>query len=215
MVVEILKSFAIGICASVPLGPVAIVVMQKSLSYGQKAGFIAGLGATTVDTTYAIISIFALAIAQNFISTYQTFIYFVGGLIVALIGASIAFRNPFKKMKANETIRGASIKDYLQVVVMSLSNPGAILAMFALFAFFGMNFDSGQGVKNVFPVILAVACGSASYWLFFSWLFSHWRKSLRIGTLVWVNRVFGIIVLIIGISLIGQGLYEVAFVRMK
>jgi threonine/homoserine/homoserine lactone efflux protein len=214
MFADILKSFAIGVCASVPLGPVAIVVMQKSLSYGQKAGMIAGLGATTVDTAYAIVSIFALAIAQNFITTYQTFIYFAGGVIVALIGASIAFRNPFKQMKADDPLRGASIKDYLQVMVMSLSNPGAILAMFALFAFFGMNFDSPKGVK-VFPIILAVAGGSACYWLFFSWLFSHWRKSLRIGTLIWINRVFGILVLIIGISLIGEGLYEVLFSRIN
>ena len=214
MFADILKSFAIGICASVPLGPVAIVVMQKSLSYGQKAGVIAGLGATTVDTAYAIISIFALTIAQSFISTYQTFIYFAGGLIVALIGASIAFSNPFKKMKARDPMRGASIKDYLQVAAMSLSNPGAILAMFALFAFFGMDFDSQQGA-NVFPVILAVAAGSACYWLFFSWLFSHWRKSFRIGTLMWINRVFGILVLIIGISLIGEGLYEALLSKLN
>ncbi len=153
---------------------------------------IAGLGATTVDTAYAIISIFALTIAQNFISTYQTFIYFVGGIIVAIIGASIAFRDPFKKMKTNDPPRGASIKDYLQVAAMSLSNPGAILAMFALFAFFGMDFDSRQGAA-VFPVILAVA----------------------IGTLMWINRVFGILVLIIGISLIGEGLYEALFSKLN
>lgn len=212
MVVDILKGFAIGICASVPLGPVAIVVMQKSLGYGQKAGFIAGLGATTVDTTYAVISIFALALAQSFISKYQVFIYLVGGLIVTLIGCSITFINPFKKVKrVEETARGASIKDYLQVVAMSLSNPGAILAMFALFAFFGMDFDSQS--KKVLPVILAVALGSMAYWFFFSWLFSHWRKSLRIETLIWINRVFGIIVLILGIALVGEGLYETIFFR--
>ena len=53
MIVDVLKAFAIGICASAPLGPAAILVLQKSLSYGHRAGFYTGLGATTIDTTYA------------------------------------------------------------------------------------------------------------------------------------------------------------------
>lgn len=57
MLLEILKAFIIGICASAPLGPVAILVLQKSICYGHKAGFTTGLGASLVDTAYAIISI--------------------------------------------------------------------------------------------------------------------------------------------------------------
>ena len=34
MLLEILKAFIIGICASAPLGPVAILVLQKSICYG-------------------------------------------------------------------------------------------------------------------------------------------------------------------------------------
>ena len=68
MLLEILKAFIIGICASAPLGPVAILVLQRTICYGQKAGFATGLGASLVDTAYAIISIFAWAFAQNFIT---------------------------------------------------------------------------------------------------------------------------------------------------
>ena len=123
MTPDLLKAFAIGICASVPIGPIAILVLQKSLSYGHKAGFATGLGATTVDTTYAIVSIFALAVAQNFLNTYETFIFLIGGIIVAALGWSMAFKDPFRKMKPGEEERGASIKDYLQAVATALSNP--------------------------------------------------------------------------------------------
>ena len=40
MVLDILKGFLVGICASAPLGPIAIFVIQKSLSEGHKSGFI-------------------------------------------------------------------------------------------------------------------------------------------------------------------------------
>ena len=42
MFISILKAFIIGICASAPIGPIAILVIQKSLSKGHKAGFITG-----------------------------------------------------------------------------------------------------------------------------------------------------------------------------
>lgn len=207
MLLEILKAFIIGICASAPLGPIAILVMQKSLSYGHRAGFATGLGATTIDTTYATISIFALAIAQNFLDKYENLIYLIGGIVVAAVGFSMAFKDPFRKMKSGDGERGASVKDYLQAVGTALSNPGAVFVMFALFAFFQVNVDAKN--FSVVPVILAVAGGSMTYWFFFSWLFSSWRKAINMRTMMWVNRIAGMIIMIIGIALLGGGLFNI------
>ncbi len=53
MLIDILKSYLIGICAAAPLGPIAILVLQKTLHYGHRGGFTSALGSTLVDTTYA------------------------------------------------------------------------------------------------------------------------------------------------------------------
>lgn len=209
MLLQILKAFIIGICASVPLGPIAILVLQKSLSYGHRAGFVTGLGATTMDTAYAAISIFALAIAQEFIDAHQLWIFLVGGLIVASVGFSMTFKDPFRKMKPGDSERGPSIKDYLQAVVMTLSNPGAIFVMFALFAFF--NVDVSTQNVDVFPILLAVALGSMFYWYLFSMAFGRWRRAFRMSTIMWLNRVAGIVLMIIGLALSVDGLFELVF----
>ena len=86
MIVDMLKGFLVGICASAPVGPIAILVVQKSLSKGHKAGFISGLGASVVDTLYAFIAIFALAFAQKFIEEHQNAILLVGGVVLAIVG---------------------------------------------------------------------------------------------------------------------------------
>ena len=209
MTTDILKAFAIGICASVPIGPIAILVLQKSLSYGHKAGFATGLGATTVDTAYAIVSVFALAVAQNFLETYETFIFLIGGIIVAALGWSMAFKDLFRKMKPGDEERGASVKDYFQAVATALSNPGAIFVMFALFAFFGVDADE-RGFR-VFPIILAVAAGSMTYWFTFSRAFGKWRRAIDLKSLIWLNRIACIVLMIIGIALVGEGLFDILF----
>ena len=128
MLVNVLKAFLIGICASVPLGPVAIYVLQVSLSKGHKPGFLTGLGATTIDTLYAVVAVFALAFAKRFIETHKVLIFILGGLIVALVGASIVFKDPFRKLKQDDN-PSYSIKDYVQALALGLSNPAAIFVM--------------------------------------------------------------------------------------
>ena len=209
MIVDVLKAFAIGICASAPLGPAAILVLQKSLSYGHRAGFYTGLGATTIDTTYATLSIFALAWTQDFINTYEYTIYLIGGPIVALLGASMAFKDPFRKLKNGNPSRGASIKDYAEAVLTALSNPGAAFVMFALFAFFNVN--AGRSGFSVLPIILGVAAGSMAYWFTFSYIFSKIRNVIKMSALVWLSRIAGIIVMIIGIALLGEGAFQLFF----
>jgi threonine/homoserine/homoserine lactone efflux protein len=212
MLPEILKAYSIGICASAPLGPVAILVLQKSLCYGHKAGFTTGLGATVIDTTYAVISIFALAFAQNFIHTYESFIFLIGGVVLAFLGYSMAFKDPFRKMEPGDALeRGASVKDFLQAIATAASNPGAIFVMIALFAFFQV--DVGDRSFRVLPLILAVAAGSMTYWFFFSWFFSSCRKAFNMRTILWLNRIAGIIIIIIGIALLGEGGYDLVFHR--
>lgn len=209
MNLDVLKAFAVGFCASAPIGPVAILVLQKSLSYGPKSGFITGLGATTIDTSYAILSIFALAIAQSFLNTYKTFILLAGGIIIIALGWSMVFKDPFRKMKSPGTESGASVKDYLQGIATDLSNPGAILIMFALFAFFGINVEE-KGVR-IFPIILAVAGGSMTYWFCFSRIFGKWRRAIDFRSMFWLNRIAGVVLMIIGIALLGEGLFVIIF----
>ena len=212
MWIDILKGFAVGMCASAPIGPIAILVVQKSLSKGHKAGFVSGLGASVVDTFYASIAIFALAFAQRFIDQHQNMILLVGGIVLVAVGISMAFSNPFRKLKADGE-SSVSPKDFGQAVAMGLSNPMAIFIMFALFAFFGLADDAPHTWK-VTPIILAVSAGSVTYWFSVSWLLSRFRGNFRMRTILWISRITGALVVIIGIALLGQGLFNVIFKGM-
>ena len=211
MMLDILKGLLIGICASVPLGPIAILVLQKSLSEGHRAGFMAGLGACLVDTLYAVIAMFALAFAESFIEDHRILIMVGGGIIVILLGCSMAVKDPFLKMKGEHQAPSYSLKDFFQAVIMGISNPGAIFVIFALFAFFGIQLEPHD--FRVAPILLSLSGGSALYWFLFSWAFSRFRKNFKLSTLLWLNRAAGVIVIIIGIALVAEGVLDILFLR--
>lgn len=209
MLLDIIKAFIVGICASAPIGPIAILVIQKSLSGGHKAGFIAGLGACVVDTIYAVAAIFALAVVQEFIYTHQNIILIVGGIVVAILGVSMSFSDPFRKVKKNSG-SSVSLTDFMQSLIMGFSNPGAVFVILALFAFFGLADESPHN-WSVMPIILSVSAGSVVYWFCVTWLLSHFRKKFEIRTILWINRVTGAIIILIGIALLGEGIFNVFF----
>ncbi len=211
MVPDILKGFFIGICASAPVGPIAILVIQKSLSKGHKAGFITGMGACVVDTVFSIIAIFALAAAQKLIDDHRELILLVGGIVVTILGWSMSTSDPFRKVRSKEDDKSSiSVTDFLQAVAMGISNPGAIFVIFALFAFFGIG-PLDRTDWRVAPIIISVSLGSAFYWFVTTWLLSRFRKRFKLRTILWINRLTGGIIIIIGIALIGEGLFRIIF----
>lgn len=210
MILDILKGFVIGATAAMPVGPIAILVIQKTMGKGRQAGFVTGLGASVVDTMYAIVALFALAFAQSLIEKHENIILLAGGFILTLIGISMALSNPFRKRPKGDGKSNVSSKDFLQALAMGISNPMAIFVMFALFAFFGIAQDTPRD-WNVAPIILSVSAGSVTYWFCMSWLLSRFRDKFRLRTLLWISRIMGAIVIIIGLVLMGQGLFNVVF----
>lgn len=210
MLMNIIKAFCVGVCASVPLGPIAIMVIQKSLGKGVKSGFVTGMGTCLADTIFAVIALFFLTIAQNIMDRYEAEILIAGGIIISVIGVLLAVSNPFRKVDQIDKVDRISSRDFLQGFLMAISNPGAILIMFGLFASFGLDVK-GESWWHIALVILNLSAGSLLYWFAVSYSLSRFRKRFKMNTLILINRVAGIIISAIGVFLFGMGLYELLF----
>ena len=172
------------------------MVVQKSLSKGVKSGFMTGLGASTADTVFAVVALFFLAIAQNLMEKYSAEILIGGGVVIAVIGVLLAVSNPFRKADQIDKVDKVSSKDYFQGLLMALSNPGAILIIFGLFASFGLDL-SGYGLTETVIVILSLSLGGVLYWFGVSYSLSLFRKRFKMSTLLLINRIAGFVFLIL------------------
>lgn len=209
MWVDVLKGLLVGFCAAVPLGPIAILVVQKTLNKGRVAGFITGMGGCVVDTIYALVAIFALAMVQQFVADHRELILLIGGVVLMILGLSMSLSNPIKRLRSGRA-SSYSVKDFLQSMLMGFTNPGAVFVILTLFAFFGIAEDSPHN-WSVAPIVLAVSAGEAFYWFLFTGMLNRFRDRFRLRAIIWVNRVTGAIVILIGVALLGEGLFRVIF----
>lgn len=213
MGMTILKGLLIGICASAPLGPVGILVLQKSLCHGFKNGFVTGLGAAFTDAIYAIVAIFFLAITQDFLERNEILFMILCGIVVIVLGINMALKNPFRKVTAEseeELAEGRnhfSFAGFFESFLICITNPGAILIMFSLFTAFRIDVDPSN-THIIVPLLLSVTGGCVLWWLGFAFLFSIWSRKIKLQTFVIMNRVFGVLLTIAGLVLLAAGILK-------
>lgn len=193
MLADFLKSILVGICAAAPLGPVAALVIQKTLCYGRRSGFVTGLGSAAIDLIYATISVFTIGFVGKFVKDNSILLSTVGGALVMCVGAFMLWKDPFRKLKhRDEKLGQMSAYFPLQAALFSLANPAAVLVMMALVALYGVG-------EYKLMSILGVAVGLSSWWFFFSYVVFRFRKHFNINTLVIINKILGGAVVIFGI----------------
>ena len=213
MVLILIKAILIGLAASIPLGPLGILCIQKSLSDGRKAGFSVGVGSSIGDTFYAAISLFSLAFVSEFLERNRNWVMLIGGLIIFLIGLQIAIKNPIKDLRQRKQNRyaGAHAQEVVRGLLMTLSNPGALVLMLGLFAFFGLDLGEGYRVVDVALVLGGIFAGTLTWWFLLSSGISHFRGRFRLRQMIIINRISGIAIALVGLASIAEGLALLIF----
>lgn len=103
MLIALIKGFIVGLGASIPLGPLGVLCVQKTISKGRNSGFFTGLGASVSDTFYAGIALLSFAFVDNFIAAHRSLIMIIGGIVIVLIGLKVYLTNPIKQIRQKNT----------------------------------------------------------------------------------------------------------------
>ncbi|MEG0162851.1 MAG: LysE family translocator, partial [Mucinivorans sp.] len=99
-----------GLMASIPLGPIGVLCIQRTLGVSHRAGFVSGIGAATADTIFATLAIFALVWVNGFIARYEIWVEAIGGLLIVVFGLTIFL----KKIRRPGTVprRGSDLSNF-------------------------------------------------------------------------------------------------------
>lgn len=188
------RGVMLGFAIAAPVGPIGLLCIRRSLSYGAMAGLLSGLGAATADGVYGAVAAFGLAVVSNFLTDQSKWLGIIGGLFLCYLGVTTFLSKPADKPA--EISKTGLAGAYLSTFGLTLTNPATILSFVLLFAGFApADLGYGQAVIMVGGVFL----GSALWWLLLSGGVSRLRHWLTPDRLVWVNRIFGVLITAFGI----------------
>ncbi len=195
----IIKGLSIGIAVSAPLGPIAVLCIQRTMNKGFMSGLVSGLGAATADIIYAIIAGFGITLIKDFLINNQMPIRIIGGLFLIFMGARIFFSNPAKQIRKLRTKGNRYFTDFVTSFLLTISNPITVLAFGALFAGFG-TITENTITFNITILITSVFVGAIFWWISLIGIISIFRRKIRLRNLLWINRITGVLIVIFAIS---------------
>jgi len=197
----IIKGIVIGLMASIPLGPIGVLIIQKTLQKGRLAGFISGSGAAVADTLFASIAVLGLGFVINFIQAQEFYFALVGSIFLVFVGLRIFFTNTIKQFRKSQTPgKRGMLGDFFAIFFLTLSNPIAVIFFGAMFAGASVFGDANSTRVSMF-LLLGVLLGGALWWYALSTLVNVFRKKFRLKQMFWINKISGIIIAILGFLL--------------
>ena len=93
---------SVGFIASIPLGPIGVMCIQRTLNKGRASGFVSGLGAATSDLVYALIAGFSVSFIMDFVNEQQKILTILGALVLFGMGLKIFLSNPITEMRRRQ-----------------------------------------------------------------------------------------------------------------
>jgi threonine/homoserine/homoserine lactone efflux protein len=200
LLVFLLKGIMVGIVIAVPVGPVGVLCVRRTIFQGKLAGFVSGLGAATADAIFGFIAAFGLTFVSDWLIGYQHWLRVAGGCYLLYVGGWALLARP--QVRANlEPDAESLFRDYISTFALTLTNPITILAFLGIFSAVGLTGDKATFGRAAI-LVLGVWVGSLLWWLGLSFGLGSCFRSFGPRHLVWINRGSGLILFLSGAALL-------------
>jgi threonine/homoserine/homoserine lactone efflux protein len=184
------RGIAMGFMIAVPVGPIGLLCIRRTLAHGWRAGFASGLGAATADTLYG----FLAAAGLTFLTTLQRPAAMLGGFLLLYMAWQTATSIPSQQA----TVRHRNM--YLSTLALTITNPVTIVVFLGMFAgFSGVN---ALDTTSAILLVIGVGLGSTIWWLMLAHITARLGRDISPNGMRWINRISGVLIGAFGVAAI-------------
>ena len=190
------RGLVVGFLIALPVGPIGLLCLRRTLAEGHTCGFASGLGAASADAIYGSIAAFGVTFISDFLISQYGWLRLVGGLLLLCLGLETFFAKPKEETPAakGNSLAGA----YVSTFFLTIANPMTILLFAALFA--GVGFAPAEvSYFSAGALVLGVFIGSALWWTLLSGGAAIFRNKFDLPRIRWTNRISGAIIMTFGV----------------
>lgn len=203
-----LHGIMIGLLASIPLGPVGVLCIQRTINKKFISGFFSGLGAATADTIFAMIALFFYAIVLPYIEKHFQLIGIIGGVLISIIGFRLFLAKTASHIRRNRQSKSAILKDFFSIFGLTISNPAYVLVFFGLFAGFNIGDYNFTWFTHIL-MILGVLLGASTWWFVLTSSVNLLRKKFTVRHIYYINKIAGAVISVLGLGMIAMALLDI------
>ena len=178
------QSLWVGLAIAAPVGPIGLLVIQRTLNHGPVVGLASGLGAALADAAYGAIGAFGVAGLITLLGSLRVPMAMTGSVFLLWL-AWRTWRSLPAESAAPANGGSGLLASFVSTFLLTLANPATTVSFIAVFGAL-----AGQGAPaSPWPMVLGVLVGSALWWLLLSSGVGLLRSRFDVGAQRSVNRV--------------------------
>jgi threonine/homoserine/homoserine lactone efflux protein len=197
-----LQGFLIGFALAAPVGPVGILCIRRSITYGRLVGFLSGMGAAFADGIFGLVAALGITSITSFITRHETAFQLTGGLFLIVMGlATLRVQPPPAEGESGKTagLSHASLpKIFLSTFLIAIINPATITATIGIFTGFAVDLRT-SGFFQGLAIVLGVFLGSVAWWAILSTAAAALARRIGHGGLRFIDLSAGIFIALFGV----------------
>lgn len=151
----------LGFTIAAAVGPIALLIIRRTLSSGWTTGMASGLGVATADGIYGAIAAFGLTAISAPLVALADPLGLAGGAVLVYLGIRTVVAKPPDHAAAAPTSRRGLAGAYASILGLTLTNPMTILLFVSIVVNMGMSGEPADAVL----VTVGFFVGSITWWL--------------------------------------------------
>lgn len=200
----ILNGLIIGILISAPMGPIGMLVIQRTLNRGRWPAFFTGVGAALSDLLYCLMCGFGMSFVTGFIARNEMILQILGSLVLVAFAIYLMKKNPARALQKPKDHANNFWADFVTGFLFTFANPLILFFIITLFARF--NFMLPQFTAYHYVLGFAFIFGGAlAWWYAVTFFVNKVRSHFNVRSMWLINRIIGAILLIMAIFGIYKG----------
>ena len=203
----LVTGMVVGFLVAAPVGPVAVLCIQRTLLDGRLTGYATGLGATLADTVFGALAVLSVGAVEAFLTENRMVIQGLGGVILVILGSHAVWKS---RTLSHTAVSRAPSADHETLVhafatafAVTLFNPVTFIAFVSLFAAIHV-LEAIDGLVDSWVVISGILAGAAAWWFTLATISAWMRSSVTGKGLAWLNAGSGLVVLAFGFYALGN-----------
>lgn len=185
----------IGVLISAPMGPIGMLVIQRTLNKGRWPAFFTGIGAAISDLFYCLLTGLGLSFITDFISDNQPVLQILGSLVLAAFAFYLFRKNPTRALQKPQQQSNNFFADLGTGFLFTFSNPLILFFIISLFARFNFlvpeyrYYHYWVGYASIFG-------GALLWWYLITYFVNKVRAHFNVRSMWLINRVISIILFV-------------------
>jgi threonine/homoserine/homoserine lactone efflux protein len=194
-----IQGIIIGLTLAVPVGPISLICIHRTVAGGRLHGIVSGFGVATADSFYAAVAFLGLTAVSGVVIGNQSLFRLLAGTALVFVGLYV-FRSVPAAISDGDG-QGSYLQDYASLLAIALANPLTIIFFITILPGFGV-VAQGTTIMAALPFVSGVFLGSAGWWIVLGGSLGAVRSRLGAENLRWINRISGILITCFGAGIL-------------